>query len=630
MTSEKHLPTRRQSTKLCDIVPCLNHSANLQRHCLTTFKFFSCCRAVFSGAVDSDSIDWKWSFFCQFVHLAHGCPGYPRVNVLNLTLCDLYLIHIGDVGVGRFSSWSSCIAVLQYVVHRKKSLSAKLRGRVASYDDEYRDQGLLWHMGGLGAKYVEDGNHPSPASQSMRYVRAIIYLLLAWEWFQRISASLNSLGAFHVTILIQSIIYSCSKRPIRRNIHKRNHIDHVWPCGILLKNKKVAGLCWPKGDTMGVAEDVAQALQSLFALVAGEWKTLEDTGSRFCTLCALFVHSLLLWLILSCLSVSFRLSYCLFLCRGRLSLICTGSCSCELSSCETGRSIVSGCSSLWLSYTNTLLQAIALDHVLISSCSALFKDCTMDMWPDNWLSMPLQGCAMMLRDFLSLLIRGRLASVSAINKRCQFTLQMLQMFSNSCKMCCQHVSNLVNIVRHALYMSFTLSITIQTIHHPCFESDKIDLVRPRVNRTVVLCILQLFYIFLHFYIWIIWLFDFRTLEWFLVQSRTLQLCLPEIPATPQGHQSVHVVLYGHCSCAWYFCSRRGRFECLGLFGYSGPEFTDTCQKRLSAFLITLVVRVDEHPDFMHACVLASKPMCNALPSDMKEQLGVFSWRDPAL
>jgi hypothetical protein len=68
---------------------------------------------------------------------------------------------------------------LQYVVHRKKSLSAKLRGRVASYDDEYRDQGLLWHMGGLGAKYVEDGNHPSPASQSMRYVRAIIYLLLA-------------------------------------------------------------------------------------------------------------------------------------------------------------------------------------------------------------------------------------------------------------------------------------------------------------------------------------------------------------------------------------------------------------------------------------------------------------------
>ena len=39
---------------------------------------------------------------------------------------------------------------------------------------------------------------------------------------------------------------------------------------------------------MGVAEDVAQALQSLFALVAGEWKTLEDTGSRFCTLCALF------------------------------------------------------------------------------------------------------------------------------------------------------------------------------------------------------------------------------------------------------------------------------------------------------------------------------------------------------
>ena len=109
-----------------------------------------------------------------------------------------------------------------------------------------------------------------------------------------------------------------------------------------------------------------------------------------------------------------------------------------------------------------------------------------------------------------------------------------------------------------------------------------------------------------------------------MQSRTLQLCLPEIPATPQGHQSVHVVLYGHCSCAWYFCSRRGRFECLGLFGYSGPEFTDTCQKRLSAFLITLVVRVDEHPDFMHACVLASKPMCNALPSDMKEQLGVFS------
>ena len=181
MTSEKHLPTRRQSTKLCDIVPCLNHSANLQRHCLTTFKFFSCCRAVFSGAVDSDSIDWKWSFLWQFVHLAHGCPWYPRVNVLNLTWCDLYLIHIGDVGVGRFSSWSSCsmanhtcasspsscIAVLQYVVHRKKSLSAKLRGRVASYDDEYRDQGLLWHMGGLGAKYVEDGNHPSPASQRM-------------------------------------------------------------------------------------------------------------------------------------------------------------------------------------------------------------------------------------------------------------------------------------------------------------------------------------------------------------------------------------------------------------------------------------------------------------------------------
>lgn len=151
-----------------------------------------------------------------------------------------------------------------------------------------------------------------------------------------------------------------SKRPIRRNVHKRNHVDHVWPCGILLKNKKVAGLCWPKGDTMGVAEDVAQALQSLFALVAGyEWKTLEDTGSRFCTLCALFVHSLLLWLILSCLSVSFRLSYCLFLCRGRLSLICTGSCSCELSSCETGRSIVSGCWSLWLSYTNTLLQDVA-------------------------------------------------------------------------------------------------------------------------------------------------------------------------------------------------------------------------------------------------------------------------------
>ena len=47
-------------------------------------------------------------------------------------------------------------------------------------------------------------------------------------------------------------------------------------------------------------------------------------------------------------------------------------------------------------------------------------------------------------------------------------------------------------IRHTLYMSFTLSINIQTIHHPCFESDKIDLVRPRVNRTVVLCILHIF------------------------------------------------------------------------------------------------------------------------------------------
>mmetsp|Transcript_66075 Transcript_66075/g.154682 ORF Transcript_66075/g.154682 Transcript_66075/m.154682 type:complete len:622 (+) Transcript_66075:24-1889(+) len=28
--------------------------------------------------------------------------------------------------------------------------------RVASYDDEYRDQGLLWHMGGLGARSAED------------------------------------------------------------------------------------------------------------------------------------------------------------------------------------------------------------------------------------------------------------------------------------------------------------------------------------------------------------------------------------------------------------------------------------------------------------------------------------------
>ena len=40
------------------------------------------------------------------------------------------------------------------------------QGRVASYDDEYRDQGLLWHMGGLGAKYVEDRSCslPQPAA----------------------------------------------------------------------------------------------------------------------------------------------------------------------------------------------------------------------------------------------------------------------------------------------------------------------------------------------------------------------------------------------------------------------------------------------------------------------------------
>lgn len=40
--------------------------------------------------------------------------------------------------------------------HQETEYQAVRHCRVASYDDEYRDQGLLWHMGGLGAKYVED------------------------------------------------------------------------------------------------------------------------------------------------------------------------------------------------------------------------------------------------------------------------------------------------------------------------------------------------------------------------------------------------------------------------------------------------------------------------------------------
>ena len=126
-----------------------------------------------------------------------------------------------------------------------------------------------------------------------------------------------------------------------------------------------------------------------------------------------------------------------------------------------------------------------------------------DMRPDNSLSMPLQGCAIMLRDFLSLLIRGRLASVSAINKSCQFTVQIS--FSISCKMDRKRItlSKLVNIVRHALYctcilLSFTLSITTQNNHYPCFETDKKDRVRPRVNQTVALCNLKLNHLILRF------------------------------------------------------------------------------------------------------------------------------------
>ncbi len=42
------------------------------------------------------------------------------------------------------------------IYYHKRKLNSQ--GRVASYDDEYRDQGLLWHMGGLGAKCLEDQN----------------------------------------------------------------------------------------------------------------------------------------------------------------------------------------------------------------------------------------------------------------------------------------------------------------------------------------------------------------------------------------------------------------------------------------------------------------------------------------
>ncbi len=87
-----------------------------------------------------------------------------------------------------------------------------------------------------------------------------------------------------------------------------------------------------------------------------------------------------------------------------------------------------------------------------------------------------------------------------------------------------------------------------------------------------------------------------------------------------GNKSVHVVLHGHCHRAWHLCSRRCEL------GRSKSEWkllvnlnARACLQRFFSFSV--------FPSFSFP-----SPLNNVLSRDYsteKEQLGAFSWRDPA-